>query len=334
VLLGTLFLAAFVLVWAIYGRGRDASTVFNHGSPVDSIVISSDSQTLISGGYAGLKSWSLQNGSLIKSRPGVCSVDGSSLAGWTNHDQVIWVGKDDLYYAPWRNLKESSSMGLMGMNGRWDKLAISDSGKEIAISSLGSLLLYDIGQRQPVDELHLPSNEEVIYSSILNQSKLYVLVRDYGRQTSHIRVWNRPGKMKSCDDEISFVEDSWWMCLSADGRHIACGCFDHINGTEPKVLVWDLSKGKNPIELKGHEEVRAVTAVSFSPDGKFLASAGGFAEQPGKLIVWAVGSWSPICSFEGHAHQVKCISWFPDSKRLATGGLDGTIRLWNLPQEE
>lgn len=43
--------------------------------------------------------------------------------------------------------------------------------------------------------------------------------------------------------------------------------------------------------LKGH--TATITAVEFSPDGRFLASAG----DDGAILIFSTSSWSPVCCF-------------------------------------
>ena len=38
----------------------------------------------------------------------------------------------------------------------------------------------------------------------------------------------------------------------------------------------------------------------------------------------------PVKTFEGHERQITSIATFPDGKRIATGSLDKTIRIWRL----
>jgi len=67
-------------------------------------------------------------------------------------------------------------------------------------------------------------------------------------------------------------------------------------------------------------------AVSFSPDGKVLATSGNI----GTVILWDVESGRELRTFVGHAGTVESVSFSPDGKTLATGSDDNTIRLWDV----
>jgi WD40 repeat protein len=73
-------------------------------------------------------------------------------------------------------------------------------------------------------------------------------------------------------------------------------------------------------------QFRTIWAVSFSRDGKLLAS--GCDDATVKL--WDVGKGSEIRTFLGHTEQVLSVSFSPTARILATGSLDNTIRLWNI----
>ena len=65
--------------------------------------------------------------------------------------------------------------------------------------------------------------------------------------------------------------------------------------------------------------------MSFSPDGKLLATAG----DDGTARLWNL-SGQQVAVLKGHRGSVSNVSFSPDGKLLATGA-DGTVRL--LPVE-
>ncbi|MEH2111468.1 MAG: WD40 repeat domain-containing protein, partial [Nostoc sp.] len=79
-------------------------------------------------------------------------------------------------------------------------------------------------------------------------------------------------------------------------------------------------------ERKRLQESNSVSSVSFSPDGKTLAS--GSADNTIKL--WNLETGKEIGTLNGHTNSVSSVSFSPDGKTLASGSDDKTIKLWNL----
>ncbi|KAJ8951468.1 hypothetical protein NQ318_000162 [Aromia moschata] len=75
--------------------------------------------------------------------------------------------------------------------------------------------------------------------------------------------------------------------------------------------------------MPGHAE--AVISVSFSPDGKHLASGSGDTT----VRFWDVQTQTPCYTCKGHNNWVLCIAWSPDSSKLASACKDGKIIVWD-----
>ena len=66
--------------------------------------------------------------------------------------------------------------------------------------------------------------------------------------------------------------------------------------------------------------------IRFSPDGLILA-IGGFNR---KITLYYMPKGNPMHFLEGHTGRVTCLAWSPDSRTLASGSDDGSIRIWDV----
>ncbi len=112
------------------------------------------------------------------------------------------------------------------------------------------------------------------------------------------------------------------LTFSPDSSILASKAWDNEG-----VQVWDLATEKRIALLDAHVEPFGDTnAVLFSPDGRWLATA-GYDRQ---VILWDTVSWKPAKRFLGHTWLVVDLAFTPDGKRLASSSPENWCRVWDV----
>ena len=110
---------------------------------------------------------------------------------------------------------------------------------------------------------------------------------------------------------------------------IALGKLSSTNGEpvaivdEDRAAIWDAETGASITVLKGHR--RRVNCITFSPDGKLVATASDDATA--RIRDAATGA--VITELRGHEGQVESIAFSADGRHVVTASLDSTARIWD-----
>lgn len=128
------------------------------------------------------------------------------------------------------------------------------------------------------------------------------------------------------------------LAISPDGKTVAVA--QHVPGRDkivvpPSFHLWDIETGKMTADLTATKEVSGgMSAVAYSPDGKWLAVCRGNIEQEGptgKVTLLDPASGKKVRELTpGHSRGATDLAFHPDGKHLVSAGRDQLVKVWHL----
>ena len=165
----------------------------------------------------------------------------------------------------------------------------------------------------------LPHGDVVCAVTMSNPTK-YVYTGGKGC----VKVWDisQPGSKSPVSQLDCLQRDNYIRSIKLlpDGRTLVVG------GEASTLSIWDLAAPTPRIKAELTSSAPACYALAISPDSKVCFSCC----SDGNIGVWDLHNQTLVRQFQGHTDGASCIDISSDGTKLWTGGLDNTVRSWDL----
>uniref|UniRef100_A0AAX7SZW6 Groucho/TLE N-terminal Q-rich domain-containing protein n=1 Tax=Astatotilapia calliptera TaxID=8154 RepID=A0AAX7SZW6_ASTCA len=169
-------------------------------------------------------------------------------------------------------------------------------------------------------QIHTLSHGEVVCAVTISTSTRHVYTGGKGC----VKVWDisQPGSKSPMAQLDCLNRDNYIRSckLLSDGRTLIVG------GEASTLSIWDLATPTPRIKAELTSSAPACYALAISPDNKVCFSCC----SDGNIVVWDLHNQTLVRQFQGHTDGASCIDISNDGTKLWTGGLDNTVRCWDL----
>jgi WD40 repeat protein/serine/threonine protein kinase len=302
-----------VILWDATTGGR-IHTLPGHNGLVSALTFSADGRRLASAGYdQTVRIWDLATGQEALTLRGhsdwvyglAFSADGRLLASASADKTVRLWDATPLVAKPFQELRT-----LTHHRGRVTSVAYSPDGRSLASTGVDrTVQVCDATSGRVIRRLqgHTDAVNHVVYSAdgkLLASAGLDKTVKIWDAHTGQ--------ELNAFEEHNAGVQD---VAFGPDQR-LASVCWNLT------LKVWDARTGNVFFSLeKIHEDM--VHGLTFSPDGRFLATAA----HDMTVKIWDVLSRKCIHTFKGHGGRLTSVAFSPDGQFLASAGMEGIARI-------
>ena len=115
------------------------------------------------------------------------------------------------------------------------------------------------------------------------------------------------------------------LAYSPDGKRLVSGSWDR------ELKVWDMA-GRREMGTLRHDEL--VSGVAWTPDGRYILSAGGTVAGVNPMAVFDAKTYQLLRHISGHSLGVSGLAVSPDGRFFATGSYDTTEKIYRTDNFE
>ncbi|XP_050313679.1 protein groucho isoform X10 [Anthonomus grandis grandis] len=169
-------------------------------------------------------------------------------------------------------------------------------------------------------QINTLNHGEVVCAVTISNPTKYVYTGGKGC----VKVWDigqsgskSPVSQLDCLQRDNYIRS---VKLLPDGRTLIVG------GEASNLSIWDLASPTPRIKAELTSSAPACYALAISPDSKVCFSCC----SDGNIAVWDLHNQTLVRQFQGHTDGASCIDISSDGTKLWTGGLDNTVRSWDL----
>uniref|UniRef100_A0AAY4EBD6 Groucho/TLE N-terminal Q-rich domain-containing protein n=1 Tax=Denticeps clupeoides TaxID=299321 RepID=A0AAY4EBD6_9TELE len=180
--------------------------------------------------------------------------------------------------------------------------------------------LHGPGIPRHARQIHTLNHGEVVCAVTISTSTRHVYTGGKGC----VKVWDisQPGSKSPMAQLDCLNRDNYIRSckILPDGRTLIVG------GEASTLSIWDLATPTPRIKAELTSSAPACYALAISPDNKVCFSCC----SDGNIVVWDLHNQTLVRQFQGHTDGASCIDISNDGTKLWTGGLDNTVRCWDL----